>query len=187
MRQPKGEYGYIRSQKKVYGMLSLICAALIIVLYIITNFILEGNVLLIVTVLLALPLAQFLVKYVLYRQYRETEESIYRKIEGINDRLVCLGSLIVVRGKVTLFYEAAIVTDQEVVLLIAKQKERKDILFYKENMEKLIRPKGYNAKISVYNDSEAMYNYVCDLVPGINKINTDEQIELAEMILGQSI
>lgn len=188
MRQPKGEYGYIRSQRKMYALLSAIGVVVIATLLIVDRYILEGNVLLLLTVLLALPEAQFLVKYILYRQFKDGNEGFYRRLEAVSDQMVCLASLAIIRGKNTLFYEAAVMSDQELVLLINKKKERKDILAYKENIEKLIKPKGFSTKVSVYNDEEAMYRYVNEqLIRTLKHVNTDTQVDLAHLLLGQSV
>ncbi len=188
MRQPKGEYGYIRSQRKMYALISAIGIVVITTLLIVDRYILKGNVLLLLTVLLALPEAQFLVKYILYRQFKDGNERFYRRLEAVSEQLVCLASLAIVRGKNTLFYEVAVMSDQELVLLIDKKKERKDILMYKENIEKLIKPKGFAAKVSVYNDEDAMYCYVNDrLIKTLKHVDTDTQVDLAHLLLGQSV
>lgn len=189
MRQPKGEYGYIRSQKRSYLLLMIVGFFIILALYIIDRYVLtSGNVLLLITVLLALPEAQFLVKYILYRQYKEGKEDIYRKFEKISDRLVYLSSLVVVRGKKTLFYQIAVVSDKEVILLIDEKKTRKQVMEYKELIEKLIKPKGYTATVKVYNDEQAMYSYVItQLSTLLNNVDTNSQVALANVLLDNSI
>lgn len=188
MRQPKGEYGYIRSQRKMYGMLSAISFMVITIVLIVDRYLLEGNVLLLLSVLLVLPAAQFLVKYILYRQFKDGNEIFYKRLEAVSQQLVCLASLAIVRGKQTLFYEAAVMSDRELVLLIDKKKERKDVLSYKEYIEKLIVPKGFSVKVSVYNDEEAMYQYVSDkLVRTLKNVDTNTQVDLAHLLMGQSV
>jgi hypothetical protein len=189
MRQPKGEYGYIGSQRKSYLLLTIIGFLIILVLYIIDKYVFtEGNVLLLITALLALPEAQFIVKYILYRKYKDGKEEIYRKFEKISDRLVYLSSLVVVRGKKTLFYQMAVVSDEEIILLVDEKKTRKQILEHKELIEKLIRPKGYSAKVKVYNDEQSMHSYVMtQLSTLLNNIDTDSQVALANILLDNSI
>lgn len=189
MRQPKGEYGYINSQKKTYFTLMIIGLIVIVAIYIVDRFLFtKGNVLLLFVVLLALPEAQIIVKYILYRQFKEGNEEVYRKFEKISDRLVYLSSIAVIRGKKTLFYQIAVVSEKEVILLIDKKKTNKQIMMYRELIEKLIGSKGYGAKVKVYNDEKEMYSYVIThLSAMLNKINVDNQIALANVLLDNSI
>ncbi|GKX28900.1 hypothetical protein SH1V18_13800 [Vallitalea longa] len=189
MRQPKGEYGYINSQKKMYLRSTVIGLLIMAVIYVVDRFVFtEGNVLLIVVALLALPESQFFVKYILYRQFKEGKEEVYRKFEKISDRLVYLSSLAVIRGKKTLFYQIAVVSEKEIILLIDKKKTRKEVNEYRELIEKLISSKGFGAKVKVYNDEQEMYSYVItQLSILLNKINVDNQIALANVLLDNSI
>ncbi|MCT4598256.1 MAG: hypothetical protein N4A50_10315 [Vallitalea sp.] len=189
MRQPKGEYGYIKSQQKVYLIGAIIGFIVMAILYCMNTFIYtEGNVLLLITVLLALPEAQFVVKLILYTRYKEGNENSYRKLEAVTDKLVYLASLGIVRGKKTLFYESIVVSDNELVLLISNDTTRKELMEYKELVDKLVRPKGYLVDIKIFNNDEDIYNYVKNQLKGkLNNIDTTKQVNLANLLLDNAI
>lgn len=189
MRPPKGEYGYIKSQQKIYLIATIVGFIIMAIIYCIDRFVFtEGNVLLLITALLALPQAQFLVKLILYTRFKEGNEESYRKLEAITDRLVYLASLAIVRGKKTLFYEAVVVSDKEIILLLDKKKTRKELMEYKELVEKLIKPKGYIAEVKIFNDEEAIYKYVKTELKGtLNNIDTTNQVDMANLLLDYSI
>jgi hypothetical protein len=189
MRQPKGEYGYIKSQQKVYLIGTIIGFIVMAILYCMNTFIYtEGNVLLLITVLLALPEAQFLVKLILYTRYKEGNENSFRKLEAVTDKLVYLASLGIIKGKKTLFYESIVVSDNEIVLLINSDTNRKQLLEYKELVDKLIRPKGYILDIKIFNNEEEIYSYVKNQLKGkLNNVDTTKQIKLANLLLDNSI
>ena len=189
MRKPKGDYGYISSQKKTYFLLMIIGLIVIVTIYCIDRFVLtKGNVLLLFVVLLALPEAQIIVRYILYKQYKDGKEEVYRKFEKISNELVCLGSIAVIRGKKTLLYEITVMSEKEIILLINSNKTRKEAFDYLELIEKLIRSRGYKAQVKIFTDAEEMYKYVTTHLSTILKNNNvDNQIALANMLLDNSI
>ncbi|MCT4545452.1 MAG: hypothetical protein N4A63_18100 [Vallitalea sp.] len=185
----KGEHGYIYSQKRRYLLASIIGLLIIIPMYLIDRFVLlEGNVLLLITVLLVLPLTQFIVKFIVYLPFKECNKEVYTKFEKLSDSLVCLSSLVMVRGKKTLFYQLAIVSGKEITLLIDEKKSRKEMMEYKELVEKLIRPKGYSTKVRIFNSEKEMYSYINnDLSILLNNVNPSDQVELANILLDNAI
>lgn len=182
MKVSKGEYGYIKAQTKSHLRLSIMGVFLIISIYVLGNVMsIEKNIYLLLSALCALPVAKYLVKFILYVRYKEGNQSIYNKLKTYENEFVVLSSLIIVRQKNTIFYPFIIIGEKEIIIYTNENNKVKSI----ELIEELLTSKGYANGIKIFTNDNEMFNYI-DKINIINQVKS-QQKEIANVLLANGV
>lgn len=159
----RGDHGYIDHIKKHNLMISSGLLISCIIVFIVGLTIDSGAtiVLNLISVLLILPTAQFMARYFSVFRYKALTNEEFDALESISEDFLVLGELPIVRGKKGYYTFASVVTKVGIYVLIEPSKDvtasRKQKLDTKQALVSLVKPKGHQQEIHVYDDYEALF------------------------------
>lgn len=151
----KGSIGYMSHVKSKNLKLAVFGLGAMIVLYF-TGLILvgsNGSTWTLLAVLLALPAAQFLSRYLSLRHYKSLTPSDYRSMDHLSAQGIAYELALVVEKK-TYYLEALVITSQEIVLLSTQSGITPKIVM------DLLKLKGVICQVQVCKDFDTFYDKV---------------------------
>ncbi len=159
----RGDHGYITYVKRHNLRISIFL--LIACLIVFTLGLALSNaftiVLNLISVLLILPTAQFLARYFAVFRYRVLEKEKFDNLCEISDDFLVLGELPIVKGKKGYYTYTSVITKVGIYVLVDSDKDlissRKKKLEIKQVLVSLVKPKGHNQEIYVYDDYDDLY------------------------------
>lgn len=196
MKIPKGQAGYINSQKRQYLLRSLLFLALVIVIYAISQIIKSdySKYIVVCSALLILPAAQNISRYLLFARYKSASEEYFNKMDSISNEIKIFSEMIVVSGKKTIYFDYIAITDGNIVACEKlntnnQSKIQNKLRESKEILRKIYNGKGLNIKIDIFVTEEEMYNFLNKIIKGIQNNNIDDfkKQELERTIINNSI
>jgi len=162
----RGDYGYVVAEKKRNLKLSLILLIACIIVFTI-GLVLNNEITVVmnlISILLILPIAQFLAKYFSFFTYKPLDQEMFETIDKISEHFLVLGEMPLVRGKKTYFIKVMTISECGVHVLVDPGKNshltRQTQIETKAMLMSIISPKGFKQEVNVYTDIEA---YIKDL------------------------
>ncbi len=188
MKISKGEYGYIKEQKKTQLLYSIGSLILIVTFNVLSTFILDYSKLFtLISILFVLPFAQRFVKLILLIRYKENSRLKDTRLNTATDNLKALYSLIMTAGNRTIYFDSIILSDKEVILLKLDIKGKTDGKDKIEWARKLFQITGHKVKVSFFNDLAELLKYIQNNSIDFSRLNTDKQTELERIVLSYTI
>lgn len=166
----RGDYGYVRSQKvkNLKGTLVLLTACFVSFLLGKVIFYRIEIIFNLLSVLLLLPAGQFFARYFSFLRYATMNQSDFVRLQSISDTFIVLGELPLIRGKKDYSLLALVITEIGVYGLIEQQKSKTMSLRQCRSTESvlldILRPRGLNKKIEVYDDVDVLYEILKNTV-----------------------
>lgn len=132
----------------------------------------------IASVIMILPAAQFLAKFFSYAKYKTLPEEQFERLSNMSDDFLVLGELPIIRGKKVYKTLVTVVTKVGVFSYIEPLKDsklsRKELLDTEHALNSILKPKNLGVSVKMYNDFEAMCNYLRTTVKSTS-FEPDEQ------------
>lgn len=176
----KGEKGYISQVKKRSVIISALCLAWALALFIAGLFIFDSraNILTIVAAVLIIPFSQFVTHYILFAKFKSVSDELVEKVENTAKP----GSIMYVDTVITSTERAMnlcfiIITGEKLIALdCAGDKKYEKTRDY---IRELVKKKGYSYKVIVEQDEEKFFRELrnSDSVLDIKFANDDEKEE----------
>jgi hypothetical protein len=192
MKRIKGEVGYLDYHKKKNLILFVSGLATFNILYLVGYFVYNTNknMLTLISVLLILPTSQFVTKYILIARYKSGSLDMYNRLKQISGNLVILCDLLLVSGRNTRYFEFAVISGKDLVLLsnlnkFSKKDKKNNIRDDKTIIQDMLNSKGFKANIKIYEDSDEFYSYLLDT--SLRNKSNDKKDELAQLLLSNSV
>lgn len=172
----KGMQGYVNAQMKDSRKKAIIGVVIFMSIYFI-GIITTGsnkNFSTVLAVLIILPTAQVLARYVAYAKYYSISETLVDACSQLENTTV-LYEVIIVRENKSLFFEAVIIINKCVFLLVKKKdKSPNDLKGTQQIIQTLMNHKGITTTVFVHDDLAELV----DQLEGLNAINNsiDDQV-----------
>jgi hypothetical protein len=153
-----GEYGYVKAQQRIYARKASYLIVASLVLYFAGKSIFyEAEVMFnIAAMLILLPAAQFLSRYVSFIRYSSLKPEEYQQLVRIADRWQLFGELPIIRGKKDFLILALVITQTGIYGLIKPQKNKQSSEMQCKTVEvalsEMLKPRGLNNTIHIFND-----------------------------------
>ncbi len=164
----KGEYGYIRSEKKRRLIVTFILFAIPVLIFT-TGVLMTGTkatILTVVAVVGCLPACRSLVGFIMMLLRTPMKEEIYEKIRPREGSLTMLYDLYLTTYEKSNMLNACAICGNTVVGLTVDEKS--DAAFLEEHMKKTLRADGLTTKVNVLSDADAF-------VQRLNSMNEHEK------------
>lgn len=171
----KGEYGYIRAEKKRRLIIMLVMFAIPIAIFI-TGCIYSGtrnNILTVVAILGIIPAAKFAVDFIMIMSVKSAPEQAVRMTQQYGDRLNACYELTVTayEGKIPL---DCVVSSGSSVACLCSSGDRKLIPLMEKHMEKILSSNGlWEEKVKIFTDEK----HYSDRIEQMAKAQTDGKRE----------
>jgi hypothetical protein len=181
----RGDFGYIKDAKKQNLKLALGLLASCILIYII-GVILANDFspfFTIASVVMILPTAQFLSKYLSYLKYKTAKQEEFDTINSLSSDFLVLGELPIIRGKK--IYETLITTVTNIGIyvyigpLLDVTASRRNLLDTKSALDSIISIKRLQLEVKVFDNFEA-YEEILRTTIKSQAFNADQK-QLAEI------
>lgn len=160
----KGCIGYIDRIKKDSLLIGLLGFAIFLVIYFsgIALTKTNQNYGTILAVLIALPTAQMFTRYIGYRRYSSVPIELVNALEVYNNSSI-LYEMLLVRGKVTYYIDAIVVTNKQIVLLSLTGKALKqDEGKARQELQTLMNHKGIKVNTVLFETVDDLNRYMVD-------------------------
>ncbi len=176
----RGDYGYVSYIKKHNAKVSVVLLIGCISIFVIGLMVPEHLRIFmnIFSVLLILPAAQFIAKFLGFYRYQPLEIDKFNNLKQLSEDFLVLGELPIIRGKQNYFLRTMIIAKTGVYVLVDGfddvKKNRRLILKTTEALTSIIKPKGFKQNVIVFNEYEKLY---MELETNIKPkcFNTDDQ------------
>lgn len=149
----KGEYGYLNKYKISKLIISLILS-LMIAFTVITTIIMYGdtsNVLIVFAILLALPLAKFIIAYILCLRFNSLTMEQHQTIISQSDEKL-LYDIAVTQYEGILFYQSVLIKNGKIIALVTDKNFINRKNDYKKWLHNSINDDKYTYNITIFND-----------------------------------
>ncbi len=161
----RGSFGYIRKRKirLIVMMLALmLAAAVIFITGLLLNKYDKANICTVLAVLFVLPIAKFLVIYIVIFPYKGVSEELYEKTKSIvNDNAVLMTDMVITSPDKSMHLDFIVITDNQVIGVTGKKKQDvKYIEDYLKNSLKENKIEGFTVKIT--DDRKQFEKYLPD-------------------------
>lgn len=153
---PKGTYGYLKSQRKIETIKTIVlfalAAALFLVGYVTTKT--KENLLTVVAVAAVLPAAKQMTTTILFYRYVSGSAAVYEKLEAQVKNATCLSDIVITAyDKVMELLHVAIVGK---TIIAFSEKPKTDEKATEDFVKKILEKNGYKGvSIKVYKDENA--------------------------------
>jgi len=157
----RGDFGYIHDAKKQNLRLALILLASCLIVFLFGQLIANDLTpfFTIISVVLILPAAQFLSKFLSYLKYKTATKDQFEIVDSISDDFLVLGELPIIRGKKIYETLITVVTKVGVYVYLLPLRDvqgtRKMTLDTKVALESILTPKRVTQPLQVFTDFEA--------------------------------
>ncbi len=159
----RGDHGYITYVKRHNLMVSILLLIACLIVFTL-GLALSNNITIVlnlISVLLILPTAQFLARYFSVFKHVVLEEDKFNELCKMSEDFLVLGELPIVRGKKGYYTYVTIISKVGVYVLIDPEKDivasRKKKLETKQALVSLVKPKGHDQEIYIYDDYDLLY------------------------------
>jgi len=149
----KGEYGYLKKYKISKLIISLILAVMI-AFVVLTTIIIYGdtsNVLIVFAILLSLPLAKFIIAYILCSKFNSLNNEQYQTIiSNFNETL--LYDIAVTQYEGIMFYQSILIKNGKIIAFVTDKNFNNNKNNYKKWIHNSVNDDKYTYNITILND-----------------------------------
>ncbi len=157
-RVEKGEYGYVDYKKKTLGLVTLIGFVIVAAIFL-TGFLVtrtKNNIATVMAIVTVLPVAKFMVSWLMYVRYKSPDKNEYDKLKTVGDKLMLLSDCVMSCRDKNLYVKYAIITDSCVYCYT--ENEKFDIKYFEENVAAFIKASGDVVSVKLIKDFDVFYN-----------------------------
>jgi len=161
-----GDFGYVVSSKKHNLKFALMFLSICIIVYLVGVMFFDelAPFFTIASVLLILPSAQFLAKFMSYAKYKTITKEEFERVESISEDFLVLGELPIIRGKKVYNTLVTVVTKVGVFSYIEPKRDvnesRKELLDTEHALNSILKPKNMTVEAKVYDNLDYMCNHL---------------------------
>lgn len=186
---PKGAYGYLRSQRKIETIKTIILfglsAMIFLVGYLTTKT--KANLLTVVAVVCVLPAAKQMTTTILFYKYRSGSFAAYEKISNISKDVTSVFDLVITAyDKIGELLHAAIVGN---TIICYSEKEKTDDRYIADYIKCILEKNGYQGiSVKIFKNEKAYLDRLQELKQNLSDDRAKErEVKIAEVIKAISI
>lgn len=183
MKQRKGEFGYIRRQKRVRFIRTLILFAIAFAVFLAGYILNHGdrrNIYTVIAVVGVIPAAMACVSTIMMWLRKPMDASLYREICEASGELPMQYELFLTTREKNLYLDAALVTADQVIGYTHEDKSAADIRFFEEHIEKTLRASGYKRSVKIFDGKKQFLSRIAMLSERApEKGDTDDLVRTA--------
>ncbi len=186
---PKGNYGYLKSQRKIETIKTVVLfclsAAIFIVGYVTTKS--KANLLTVVAVASVLPAAKQLTITILYYKYHSGSRKTYEKIQGIIKDATSIYDIVITSyDKISEILHIAIVGK---TIIGFSEKEKTDEKYIANFIKETLEKNGYKGNsVKIFKNEESYLDRLKELQKNLGgERNKAQEQKMAEVIKAISI
>ncbi|MDD3277478.1 MAG: hypothetical protein PHG16_01145 [Lachnospiraceae bacterium] len=160
----KGTYGYIRWQKCQRLVITLALFALPLTFFIVGMVLNKGdrkNIYTLIAVVGCLPACRSTVNLILIWTQHSIMLPIYEELSVLSEKVCMVYELYLTTYEKNLMVEAAAICGEEVACFAPKAD--KNITFFEEHMQKILRANGYKSHVKIFTDKKHFSERVLSL------------------------
>jgi len=171
----KGEYGFLKRQKKQFILKMLLCVAGGIAMFGAGYVINKGNpknICSVLALLMSLPLSKAITEFVVVFPFQDVEKSRYDRVAAICPKQATLFTGLVITSEKRSMNLDFLIECEGNVIGLAGRKER-DLSYVNEYLTKGIRNWGFNYQVKIMKEEKAFFNAIQSMKP--HEITQQEQ------------
>lgn len=167
MKIQKGEYGFLKKQKKRFILKMILCVAGGLVMFGAGYLVNKGNpknICSVLALLMALPLSKAFTELVVVFPFQDVEKSRYDKVAALCPKhATLLTGLVITSEKRSMNLDFLVECDGNVIGLAGRKEA--DLPYVNEYLTKGIRNWGYNYQVRIMKEEKAFLNAVQSITP----------------------
>lgn len=153
----KGCYGYIRYQKKIRLLRTVLCFAVAFAIYLIGYLLNDGdrkNIYTIIAMLGIIPASLSCVGTIMMCMRKPMDSALYRDIKSAAGKLDVAYELYFTTHDTNLYVDAAVVADGTVAAFTHEDVKQDVIHFMEDHIEKSLRASGHKRKVKIFQNEK---------------------------------
>lgn len=158
MKIRKGDYGYIRREKKKRLLVTLGLFVLPAIVFIVGLVLADGNksnIFTVVAVVGCLPGCRAAVGFIMMVMQKPVDKAVYDAIEAKKGKLLMGYEMYITQEKSSLMIEAAAFCGEEIACYTTRAKDQKQIEDCTTYLNKIIRANGYKCHVKIFDREKA--------------------------------
>ena len=158
MKIRKGDYGYIRREKKKRLLVTLGLFVLPAIVFIVGLVLADGNksnIFTVVAVVGCLPGCRAAVGFIMMVMQKSVDKAVYDAIEAKKGKLLMGYEMYITQEKSSLMIEAAAFCGEEIACYTTRAKDQKQIEDCATYLNKIIRANGYKCHVKIFDREKA--------------------------------
>ena len=154
MKGRKGEYGYIRRQKRVRLIRALVLYAAAFAVYYIGYRLNHGdrrNIYTVIAVVGIIPASMAAVSTIMMWMRKPMDPALFREVSAVSGNLHMLYELFLTTRDKNLYLDVVLVSQDQVIAYTREEsRPAADIRFFEEHVTKTLRASGYGRKVKIF-------------------------------------
>lgn len=162
----KGEFGYIRNQKKVRllkTVLMFACAFAIFLVGFVLNNGDKKNIYTVIACLGIIPASLSLIEGIMMWMRTPMDESLYRRISEVSGDLVMAYEMYFTTHDINLFVDAAAIANDTVAAFTHEDAKPDVIHFMEDHIQKSLRASGHRRTVKIFQNEKQFLERVSQL------------------------